>query len=305
MQCYEKGRRLAEAYPWTTSYLQSKLDEVNDWAPGTFFANYQMHLDGQSAFRWIYGLTLEKLDYLNRVPWLLARLLDPGVKAMAIQQFEEVPIARHHPLTIEFLDPQGELRMHVGMIDDDGNGYSPLLGDRVLALQRICMNDAIAEGPHAQMTRQMSKARGSSWAFHSASVDIKTTLKDIGMINDICGADLQTEWSRYSSVIRCDDRYRGRPVRVARFKLYDAVYKLGHVAVCSDDETSADDNDDDDAPPAPGDAQPDDGGGDEDGEDEDEEEEDDGCDQGDDSAAMAGEVEGILDPGVHGIVWQY
>jgi len=48
-------------------------------------------------------LAREKFDYLNKLPWLLARLNQVGVRDEALRQSECSPPETHHRVTLQFL----------------------------------------------------------------------------------------------------------------------------------------------------------------------------------------------------------
>ena len=41
--------------------------------------------------RHIFNMAERKLDYLNRIPWLAARINEPGVRDACVAQFNAVP----------------------------------------------------------------------------------------------------------------------------------------------------------------------------------------------------------------------
>ena len=93
--CPMKGRRLSEAYPWVCRQLADGLAECNAWDWGTWDLGAEiLHLQG--CVRSIYALTLLKLDCSNKLPFLLARLGQPGVARACLDQWRAAAPNRHH-----------------------------------------------------------------------------------------------------------------------------------------------------------------------------------------------------------------
>ena len=122
--CNEKGRRIQEAYSFGVGELRAILDECNSWAPETFGFEGRVFEETQACCRFAFALGMEKLEFLNCVPWLFARMNQPGVRALCVQQWESSSPSDHCALTVSITDPAGKLRSQFDAIEDDGSGVS-------------------------------------------------------------------------------------------------------------------------------------------------------------------------------------
>ncbi len=73
------------------------------------------------AARMTKSLASKKLDYLRRIPWLLASLGErEGIAAECLSQFVSAPASRHHPVSLFFLGPESELRPMIEQMAETG-----------------------------------------------------------------------------------------------------------------------------------------------------------------------------------------
>ena len=77
----------------------------------------------QGCVRYVVATGKLKVDYLDRIPLLFARLREPGVRAQCLLQYGQ-PDAIHYDVSKEFLNPDLQLRQHVDNIRDDGTGVT-------------------------------------------------------------------------------------------------------------------------------------------------------------------------------------
>ena len=143
------GRRLPEAEMYVDSKLNAGLQASNLWNLNLFGGISQEKLSMmQVCVRCTFVLAKIRHQYLSTVPWLLARLLQPGVKQRRIDLYNAN--TQHELLTHKFIHPDGELRAHVDALAPDGSGASELLAQEVKVLGNIPFDDSIAEGPHVK-----------------------------------------------------------------------------------------------------------------------------------------------------------
>ena len=149
--------------------------------------------------------------HLHTLPWLLARLDQPGVRALCLHRFTLVPAARHHELTRLYLDPEyhGSLLHLVEDIDDEGGNAAPELRVHMDKLKNIPMDDIVQEEPHARMN-----VPNHSFPYASASVRLGHNLDVCTRLPSIVGRDLQPEWDRWNSVVKFGKT--GRPAKLSR-----------------------------------------------------------------------------------------
>ena len=100
MQC---GRRLHEAERFVHAELDRGLQEANAWNTDSFgFGCSFLELDAlKVCCRASFALAHKKHKYLSLVPWLLARLSEPGIKQRCLGQYSS--FGDHHPMTHFFL----------------------------------------------------------------------------------------------------------------------------------------------------------------------------------------------------------
>ena len=86
-----------------------------------------------AAVRYVYARGVEAIQYLDKLPWLLARLDAPGIAARCVMAYAATPPHLHHPLPREFLDPGhlSGLRAMVDEVDEAGSNMHPTLRDAV------------------------------------------------------------------------------------------------------------------------------------------------------------------------------
>ena len=73
VSCFNRGRRVEEAYGFAVSELSALLEECNSWSLATYGYNAGLFRETQACVRSVYALAMEKIDFLNCVPWLFAR----------------------------------------------------------------------------------------------------------------------------------------------------------------------------------------------------------------------------------------
>ena len=171
---------------------------------------------------------MQKLAYLDVIPYLFARLDTPGVRDRCIAQWNAAPQEHHHEESRLWMDeasPLG-LRPLVDAVDDHGGNVDPVLQEEVDSLCNIPMDDCTAEGPHARSKRLWCHCPTQTFAWHASSARLQQNLSDLRQLPQSVGRDLQTEWDRASSVLQMVNMHR--PVRLPRKEVQRHVYCMGH-----------------------------------------------------------------------------
>ena len=195
------GRRLSEAEPYVAEALRKGLDAASLWDTNYFHGASVDDVDALKACcRASYVLAQKRHKYLSLVPWLLARLDAPGVKARCLQQYASH--SAHHPMTDKFLHPDSELRADVDQIQEDGSGVSPRLKQWIGVIQRIPLDDSVAETPHALGNRIGRHGSRASFAWIAASMRLGQNLQDVQDLVPALGQDIEGLWYRHSSVLQ-------------------------------------------------------------------------------------------------------
>lgn len=147
---------------------------------------------------------MEKVGYLDKVPYLLARLHEPGVRARCLDQFGLVDPDGHHRLTRWFLDadhPDG-LRQDVDRMHEDGSGMSDRLAAAVQSLSWVPMDDCVCEGPHAATKRLKMPASAAKWTWVASSMRLQQNIEDCRRLPEEVGTSIRASWSSYASVLQ-------------------------------------------------------------------------------------------------------
>ena len=91
------------------------------------FGGWAMLQQCQGCARACYWMAVERLQVFDRVPFLLARLDEPGVRNRCLAQYRSCAARLHHRVSFDFLDVDGSLFNDVMSMDDDGSNMSPQL----------------------------------------------------------------------------------------------------------------------------------------------------------------------------------
>ena len=205
------GRRLSEAEVHMLKHLRDGLDESLSWDLHTFTGcsseDFQFVL---VSVRSSYTLAMKRFRYISQLPWQLARLPEPGIKDRCLTEYAKYKT--HHPLTDKFLAPDGELRPHIDAIRPDGTGISSSLWSWVEVVQKIPMDDSIAESPHAIGNRLGRSAPRSGIAWAASSMRLPQNLQDVTDHSRALRADLQQLWLKHSCVLQTQLYKLDRPM---------------------------------------------------------------------------------------------
>ena len=181
LACMYKGRLLPEAFPHATAVLTAAMHEVSSWQTSRLGGNTELLRQAQACMRGTTALVLEKLTYLDEIPYLLARVNEPGIAARCLAQFAEGVDsgATHDPVTLEFLAEGSTLRQQIERMAHEGAEMGPQL-QREWETLRLCpIDDCPGEGPHAGMRHISLKTRAASWPWHASSLRLQHNLQDI------------------------------------------------------------------------------------------------------------------------------
>jgi hypothetical protein len=203
-------RMLAEAQRW----------DIDDWL------SYAVLSEFQGAVRMVVAFGREMFLYLDRIPYLLCRLRQPGIKDTCFQQFALRPMADHHRLSCEFLSPSQPLYADVRRVRDDGSGFSSQLDAEVNALEEIPLDDTVNEGPHSSFQRIVLAARRSNFAWQASSLRLSQNLADARELVPAVGCDAQHLWNIYSSVLQVHRRAYYVSMRCTRKIFEERLYTL-------------------------------------------------------------------------------
>lgn len=229
VECSWKGRRLHQAHAQATSELRRGLDEANSWTAATWGLGYEAWLELQGCVRAAFHLGSRKVAYLDKVPYLLARLGEPGVRGRCLEQWSACPPEAHHRVTREFLDPRGALRRWVDGMAADGTMHPNLLRE-VQSLRAIPMDDTVAESPHAKAHRLMRKSPASTWPWVASSMRLEQNLQDVKDLPAVIAeCSLEHKWRNFSALVkgpssRRQNQSKRLPAAVVRGYVYNMTF---------------------------------------------------------------------------------
>lgn len=128
--------------------------------------------------RFVCASAADKFTFPGKVPYLLARLLEDGVKAMCIQEFGSIPATNHHRVTKWCLDVDytSNIRADLDQLQDGGARMSERLRSDIVCLRWAHTEDCICKGPHAQAKRVKNPTSGAKWSWIAVSIHLQQTL---------------------------------------------------------------------------------------------------------------------------------
>ena len=224
VDCPYKGRRLPEAYGHAMSTLRDGLKQANEWSA------YFWGLPGdwamfQGCVRNTFLQGSRKFDFLDKVPWLIARLAEPGVRDRVRAQWAGTAAHHHHRATVAFMT---EFGAELDLIGDDGEGISERLSRELKSWCCIPLDDSVAEAPHAIAKRISQHARHAGLAWVAASTRLDHNLKDVRTLPGALDIDFSLVWTNYKSVLQPErSKHPGRPVKHNFRRCCDELYTIG------------------------------------------------------------------------------
>ena len=188
----QHGRRLPDAEEYITAQLKRGLDEANGWSESRWGCSADELRELQVCVRMTYVLAWKRHSYVSRLPWLLARLFQPGIRDRCVDQWED--FQHHHMITQQILDPSNPLRADVDKLHDDGSNASPALRVAVAKVQNIPFDDSIAESPHSLANGVARGAQRCNFPWIASSLRLHQNLRDHQLWSSALDAHIQDEW---------------------------------------------------------------------------------------------------------------
>ena len=102
--CNRKGRLVHMAFDHASRHFTSGMEQASAWTPASFNGRQDLQVDVLGLYRRTQATGLLKLDWLECIPWLLAKLPFPGVRDRVLRQWESVPSERHHAISNMWLE---------------------------------------------------------------------------------------------------------------------------------------------------------------------------------------------------------
>ena len=198
------GRRMGEAEVYVDTALTKGLSACNSFTCSTFGDSFDDAgvLELQVAVRGAYVLGRKRHEWLSRLPYLLVRMFEPGMKSRILQQYAE--FSNHHSWTNKILSPGCQLRLDFDAMDESSARATASMALRreQEALELVPVDDSIAESPHSIGNRLAGHARGSTFGWVAASMRLEQNLTDVNAwtADDKLECDLTQEWLTYTNL---------------------------------------------------------------------------------------------------------
>ena len=213
------------AYPYIMEKLDAALAEAEAWEPGTWSNCYEFLAGVQGSVRSSVSFGRTMFAFLDRVPYLTARLAIPGESRRAITQFDSVPEISHNRSSIAvYSKTKPSLRSAVELVRPDGSGISPVLQQEINGMNEISCDDTLAEEAHARMNRIVMAGRRGLFPFQSATLSLPQALEDVKYLPAVVEADPQKLWNVYGSVLQVKPRNYNRNLRCSRKAFEQKMY---------------------------------------------------------------------------------
>lgn len=135
VKCWLKGRRVHEAWDKITSVRGSMSQVASEWTSLGLGCSFIELGELQGTVRLVHVLLDRKFLYLSRIPYLLLRLPEAGVRDECIRQWLSADAASHHRVSREFLEDGSPMRQSIDDMHPDGSGMSDLLAEAVRGLR--------------------------------------------------------------------------------------------------------------------------------------------------------------------------
>ena len=169
-----------------------------------------------SIVPWLFLLTAKQLheqrlplqnrvSFLESIPYLAARLDEPGIRDRCIQRYRSAPPETHHNVSRLLFDPSDPdaLACDVAGMNSDGSGMSHKLSAFVSSLAAIPIDDTVGESPHAKAARVINSSSSSAWPWVVATMRLRQNINDVDDFVDASDpATLAWAWTHYKSVVQ-------------------------------------------------------------------------------------------------------
>ena len=134
--CDRKGRRVHQAWIFATSELRRGLSESNNWTIDSWGLDHDFLLTVPACIRACFVMAEKRISFLDRLPYLLLRLREPGVAGRCLSQFGlAARLEGHHRVSLEYLAPDSPFRPDIAAILPDGSGISARLEAEIVGLE--------------------------------------------------------------------------------------------------------------------------------------------------------------------------
>ena len=229
--CIFRGRRIAQAYDYACTKLDSGKAFAESWIIPQWGVTCLEVLNNMiGAVRFAHYYLRRGLEFLDVIPFLLARLDMPGVVARCLSQYAASPAESHDEVSHEFLNPDSPLYADVLLVDPNGGNVSAVLQHEIQSLRFEPMDDTIIEGPHAGAARRFEFNRSAKWAWIASSMRLKDNVTYCHEFSALTGLELNDVWRKYKKVVpmsRCGRKQFELNVYGMKHLLEDGMGAIG------------------------------------------------------------------------------
>ena len=142
IDCPMRGRMLPVLHEMSVKMLRDGLDVANGWnAAANFNGNVSLFQEAQGLVRSTFDLGLLKVGFLDKAPWLFARLDQPGVRDRCVQQHLD-SLPNPHKVSIEFCDAGSKWSEDIVAIAPDGSNVSTPLQHEIDGIKNMYLDDS-------------------------------------------------------------------------------------------------------------------------------------------------------------------
>jgi hypothetical protein len=161
-ECTLAGRLLGKAYLQAQGTLH-ELAELRSGANATLFQDGSLHGDAICILSKQMSRLSDRVGYLDRLPYLVARLGEDGMIDRFLSEYDaQLPNGTlHHRVSDAFAHPtQPSLRAHMIAARDAGGAMSATLRDRFLHYFYGMINELPCEGEHRDIQVEQQRSHG-------------------------------------------------------------------------------------------------------------------------------------------------
>ena len=224
--CPRRGRRLPEAAAAAEAACGRALLKANGFHANTFGAEASPALlrEAQGLWRRTVAALKVKVAFLDRVPYVLARVGEPGVRDRVLQQWDSRPPTHHDSVTRHFLE--GDLGDAFREMREDASDAADNLRFELQGIKAVPLDDTVAEGPHAQAARVSARTRRARHPWVFATMRLQQNVRDMRDWPGRFDIDDQRAWNQAYSVINPPGKNCGRAPRMPLKAVLKKLYTL-------------------------------------------------------------------------------
>ena len=142
------------------SVFDDMIAEANSWSTTFWDGVTELTNEVLGVARSMHNLGRLQMKAYDRLPLLLSRLRELGVRNRAIAYWNSAPREAHDKVSIEFMEEEGKFRDDIDDMHDQGGHMSARLENAVDCVGRTNIDDVIQEAPHARAQHVRNNAPG-------------------------------------------------------------------------------------------------------------------------------------------------